>query len=346
MKKYCLFSLFIVQSCLVMAQDRFDKEPYLVKPLSKETISNVEVQTQGGSISVAGVDLSETRIEVYVSPNNSHADITKEVLQQQLNEKYDLDILVSGNKLTAIAKPKQKIKDWKKALNISFRIYVTQNVSTHLSTSGGGISLADLSGTQDFSTSGGSLKVDRIRGKVNGRTSGGSIELEDSKDEIDLITSGGSIRAKNCDGKLRLTTSGGSLHLSGLKGDIKGTTSGGGINGNDIDGDLVAHTSGGSIILNNLSCNLETSTSGGNIHIEVKELRKSIAAKNSGGLIDLIIPGNKGVDLKLTGNKIKTDKLEHFSGKMEEDAIEGKLNGGGIPVTVRAGGGRIYLGIK
>jgi len=36
----------------------------------------------------------------------------------------------------------------------------------------------------------------------------------------------------------------------------------------------------------------------------------------------------------------------NFSGKMSEDEIAGKLNGGGVPVTVRAGSGRIYLGLK
>jgi len=44
--------------------------------------------------------------------------------------------------------------------------------------------------------------------------------------------------------------------------------------------------------------------------------------------------------------KIKTDKMENFNGKVDDDEIEGKLNGGGIPVTVKAGSGRVYLSFR
>ena len=60
----------------------------------------------------------------------------------------------------------------------------------------------------------------------------------------------------------------------------------------------------------------------------------------------LQLPKNKAVDLDLAGGKIKTDHLDNFSGRMDEDEIKGKLNGGGIPVSVRANSGRIYLELK
>src|SRR5436853_3780015 len=162
------------------------------------------VETSGGGISVACVPASEARIEVYVSPNNNKNDLSKAEIQQRLNELYDLNISVASNKLTATAKSKERIKDWKKALNISFKVFVPKNVSTDLSTSGGSISLTNVSGNQNFSTSGGNLNVDNVSGKVDGRTSGGGIDLENSKDDIELTTSGGSVHARNCEGKLRL----------------------------------------------------------------------------------------------------------------------------------------------
>jgi DUF4097 and DUF4098 domain-containing protein YvlB len=268
-------------------------------------------------------------------------DLSKEEIQKRLDEKYDLNIAVSNNKLTATAKTKEKIKDWKKALSISFRIYVPQNVSTELTTSGGSIHLTNLSGNQDFTTSGGSLHIDGLSGKVNGRTSGGSIHLENSKDDIELTTSGGSIHAKNNSGNLNLSTSGGSLELKDLKGTIKATTSGGSVLGKDT-----ATTSGGNIQLSGLSCSLETATSGGNIDVSFKELGKYVKISNSAGNIALQLPKGKGFDLKLEASRIKTDRLENFSGKMEEDEVNGKLNGGGVPVTVRAGSGSISLALK
>lgn len=346
MRKQIFFFVSIVMGLSVSAQFDARKTPLLTKSLSSDNVKSVIAETSGGSITVTGVEASEAKIEVYVVPNNyKENNFTEAEIRQKMEAEYNLTVSVSNGKLTATAEHKEKNKniDWKKALNFSFKIFVPKNVSTDLHTSGGSISLSNLSGTQEFGTSGGSLHVDNVSGKVNGRTSGGTIHLEDSKDDIDLSTSGGSIHAKNCEGKLRLSTSGGSLNLSYLKGDIKATTSGGSVNGSDISGDLIATTSGGSVMLNKMSCNLETSTSGGSIHIEMKELRNYVTVSNSAGYVDVIVPSGKGLDLKLSGDRIKTDRLESFNGTVEDDQITGKLNGGGTKVTVK-GNGRVYLG--
>lgn len=345
MKKYALLLIIMVSAILIRAQS--NDEPYQTKSLSTESIKSVKVETSGGSISVAGVSNSEARIEVYIRGNNGRDNkLSKEEIQKRLSEDYDLTISVSNNKLTAIAKQKNRRMDWKNGLSISFRVYSPQSVATELETSGGSISLKDITGSQDFSTSGGSLKIDNVGGNIHGRTSGGSIHVENSKDVMDLSTSGGSIDASNCTGDMKLTTSGGSVKLSSLKGQIRASTSGGNVSGNTIQGELSAHTSGGNVRLEDLSCSLETSTSGGNIDVSLKELGKYVTITNSGGNISLQIPGNKGVDLKLRGDKIRTSTLTNFSGTVEEDEIDGKLNGGGIPITVRAGSGRIELAMK
>ena len=340
MKKIFLLLFIITASLAVTAQE---KTPYMTKSLSGESVKSTEVQTSGGSISVTGVNsAAETKVEVYISSNNGRDNISKEEIEKRLQE-YDLNVTVSNNKLTAVAKPKHRDFDWKKGLSISFRIYVLKNISTDLTTSGGSISLTNVTGDQQFTTSGGSLHVNNVGGKIDGRTSGGSIKLENSRDDIELTTSGGSIDASNSEGKIRLTTSGGSLSLKDLKGDIKATTSGGSVNGRNVSGELVTHTSGGGIHLSDMSCSLEASNSGGGIDIEMKELGKYVKISNSGGGIDLKLPKNKGVDLDLSGGRIKTDQLGNFDGKIEDDSVQGKLNGGGVPVRVRSSSGRISL---
>ena len=341
MKKYLLFFLLVAFHIVVKAQT--DKTPFTTKSLSNESIKDVEVETSGGSIAVSGVT-TNARVEVYITSNNNK-QLTKEEIQQRLDEKYNLNISVANNKVTATARLKEKMTDWKKALNISFKVFVPRNVSTDLSTSGGSISLTNLSGNLKFSTSGGSLDLDNVGGNVDVRTSGGSINLENSKDDIELTTSGGSIDAKNCDGKLRLSTSGGSLDLKDLKGDIRATTSGGSIHGSDVEGELITHTSGGSIHLSDLSCSLETSTSGGNIDVSIKQLGKYIKISNSAGNVDVTLP-NKGLDLDLSASKIKTGQLSNFSGKVDDEEINGKLNGGGVPVRIDAGSGKISLSLR
>lgn len=343
--KKLLLALFLLPSFFAKAQNKYDKEPFLSKTFAGQEVNSVEAQTAGGSLSVTG-GTSEARIEVFIHPANGKDNWSKEEIQKRLDEKYDLRIEVANNKLVAIARPKEKIKDWRNALSISFKVYVPKNTSTELSTSGGSISLSDLAGKHKFTTSGGSLNVKGLSGNVNGRTSGGSISLENSRDDIELSTSGGSISAKDCEGKLKLTTSGGSLELKDLKGDIKASTSGGSVSGKDIQGELAAFTSGGSVHLSDLSGSLETGTSGGNIDVSFRELGKYVKISNSAGNVHLQLPKGKGLDLKLTAMKIDTDALENFNGKKEDDEVEGKLNGGGIPVTVKSGSGRINLEMK
>jgi DUF4097 and DUF4098 domain-containing protein YvlB len=324
-----------------------DDAPYLTKSLKDAAIEQVLAETSGGNISITG-GTGEAKIEVYVRSNNGRNQLSKEEIEKRIAEDYEFSIGTTDHKLTAIAKPKNHTGrfDWKRALSISFRIYVPRNVSTNLTTSGGNLDLAHLSGTQDFRTSGGNLHIDDLTGKIKGVTSGGNIHLKDSKDDITLSTSGGNIDAKNSNGKLKLTTSGGNVTLEALTGNIDATTSGGSVRGNVLSGELSAVTSGGNVTMTDLSCSINASTSGGNITVSMKELGSFVKLSNSGGNINLDMPGNKGLDLRITGDKVKVSSLNNFSGKIEDDSIDGKLNGGGIPVTVRGNGGRVSLSIK
>lgn len=341
MKKYFLLLIFACSTFILNAQWNQDKEPYMTRSLSNESIKNIKMQTAGGNITISSVNGSEARVEVYVQTNNSRQHpMTKEEIQKRLDEDYDLTISVSDNKLVAIAKTKHENRkwDWKKQLNISFKAFVPQNVSTDLATSGGNITLSSISGEQDFKTSGGNLNLDNISGKIKGRTSGGNITFNNLKDDINLATSGGNIEANNSTGTMRLSTSGGNVRLKSLNGDIKASTSGGNVKGEDVSGELSAHTSGGNIVMNNLASSIDASTSGGSIDVEVSKLGKYITLHNSGGSINLVLPKDKGLDLDLSASRIKAGTLNNFSGKIEDDEIKGTLNAGGIPVKMRTSG--------
>lgn len=341
-----ILSLFLIASFSGAATAQ-DETPFLTRSLTSEAIEQVQAETSGGNISVTG-GTGEAKIEVYIWSNNGRKlQLSKEEIQKKLDEDYEFSITTANHKLTAIAKPKRSGRwDWKKALAVSFKIFVPRNVATNLTTSGGNLHLAHLTGTQDFRTSGGNLHIDDLAGKIKGTTSGGNITLKDSRDDITLSTSGGNIDAASSNGKIKLTTSGGNVHLKELSGDIDATTSGGNVHANTISGELAAVTSGGNVTMDDLSCSLDASTSGGHIRVSIKELGSYVKLTNSGGNIDLEIPGNKGVDLKLLADKISLISPITFSGTKEDDRMEGTLNGGGIPVTVRGTSGRVSLTVR
>lgn len=339
MRKFTVFLLlFLVASAAVQAQFNGSKDPFLTKSLSAESIRDIYARTSGGEITVSGVPSAEARIEVYITPSRSGASLSREEIRARLEEDYDFNVSVENNKLTAVAESKGWKMNWKRALNISFKIFAPEKVSVDLKTSGGGISLTNLSGTLDFSTSGGGLHLDKLRGRIHGRTSGGGITVKNSSENIDLSTSGGGIRAENCTGTIRLVTSGGPIDLDELQGDIEVNTSGGGIHGNKIDGQLEASTSGGSVVLRDLACSVSAHTSGGNMEVTVKTLRKYVKLSNSGGSIRMEIPGGQGLDLALRGSRIKVEDLNNFSGQQDEHRITGKVNGGGVQIDASTSG--------
>ena len=321
MKPAVLFLLIFCLSFSIKAQFNAEKDPYLTRSLKGQSINKVNARTSGGSISVASIQSGEPRLEVYVRPSGKNgSSVSKAELQKKLEQDYELKISVANGLLNVSARAKNNL-NWKRQLSISYKIFVPQKTSTDLSTSGGSIKLAGLTGSQEFVTSGGSLHVEQMSGQINGKTSGGSIH------------------AANSSGVISLSTSGGSLNLTGLQGTINATTSGGSINGSDIKGELITSTSGGSVNLNNLSCSLETSTSGGSMNVSIKELGKYVSVSSAGGNIKLQFPGNKGVSLKVDGNNLKVGPLNNFKGQNDERSIYGTMNGGGIPIKVHGNNG-------
>ncbi|GAB4027522.1 DUF4097 family beta strand repeat-containing protein [Spirosoma gilvum] len=331
-------------SLTTLANRPSDDSPYQTKTFSGN-INTVRAETSGGSLTVEGGSGKDVKVEMYVRGNNGNGNLDKAEIEERLRD-YDISITQEGNTVVATAKRRNNDRDWKRSLSIGFKFYTPRNMATDLRTSGGSIHLATLTGTQKFRTSGGSLHMSDVDGDINGQTSGGSIHLDgcqaNGTGEIDLQTSGGSIEAKSSSGKMRLHTSGGSIRLTDLKGPIDAQTSGGSVNGEDIEGDIKAGTSGGSVRLENIAGSIDASTSAGGVEVSISKLAGPIRLSTSAGSVRVRMPLDKGISLNLSGNHIKIP-LNNFSGDTDRNHIKGTLNGGGIPVTLSASAGSVYV---
>lgn len=339
-----LYTFAALLSVTAYAQDKDNElKPYVTRTFTDANLSEVNVETSGGSIAVTGGQSSEVKVEMYVRPNNWNGkELSKEETESRLDD-YDIVIKTEGSKVIATAKRKAGI-DWdnKRSVSIGFKVYSPRKMNTKLRTSGGSIKIASLTGDQDFKTSGGSLKIDDLKGNVNGATSGGSIDVANSSEQINLSTSGGSIKANSLKGNIRLNTSGGSLNLENLDGVVDAHTSGGSVKGDNITGKITAGTSGGSVRLANISGSLEASTSAGGIDVSVTKLGEYLRLSTSAGSVRVNMPLDKGADLNLRGNKVAI-QLKNFDGEAENDRVRGKINGGGIPVVLTASSGNVYV---
>jgi len=217
---------------------------------------------------------------------------------------------------------------WGNDLDMTFDVSVPARYNVELKTSGGDVSVGDLHGFVRAHTSGGTMRMAHIDGPVEAHTSGGDVRLDGASGNANLHTSGGSVTTGDIGGNLEIKSSGGSLEANRVAGNIFARTSGGGITIREARGAIDAETSGGSI----------------RATISAQPRADSRMSTSGGGITVALAP-NVGVDLDAhtSGGGVNSDLPITVMGKISDDTLSGKLNGGGPRLVLRSSGGGIHV---
>lgn len=169
----------------------------------------------------------------------------------------------------------------------------------------------------DFNVGWGNHRVDIVirmprEGGVNLRTGDGKIDIAGLKGDMDLHSGDGSETLEGVEGKLRASTGDGHITAQGRFDELELKTG---------DGHVEVRATQGST----LAAGWRLETGDGNVSLEIpSELSADVSLHTSDGHIDLDFP-------------ITTE------GKIRENEVHGKLNGGGNPLTIHTGDGSIHL---
>jgi DUF4097 and DUF4098 domain-containing protein YvlB len=150
------------------------------------------------------------------------------------------------------------------------------------------------------------------------------------------------------EGKVNLRTGDGKIDVAGLKGDMDLHTGDGSINLDGVDGKLHATTGDGHIQASGRFDELGLKTGDGHVDVRARN-GSSLAAgwrlETGDGSVSLEVPGDLAadVDLHTSDGHIDLDMPVTTEGKIRENEIRGKLNGGGSLLTIRTGDGSIHL---
>jgi DUF4097 and DUF4098 domain-containing protein YvlB len=149
-------------------------------------------------------------------------------------------------------------------------------------------------------------------GRVNLHTGDGKIEIAGIKGEMDLRSGDGAEIVEGADGKLRATTGDGPIRANGRFDELDVKTG---------DGRVEVRAAAGS----SLATGWRLESGDGNVTLEV--------------------PADFAADLDLhTGDgHIELDMPVTTEGKVRENEVRGKLNGGGNLMTIHTGDGSIHL---
>jgi DUF4097 and DUF4098 domain-containing protein YvlB len=150
------------------------------------------------------------------------------------------------------------------------------------------------------------------------------------------------------EGRVNLRTGDGKIDLAGLKGEMDLHTGDGSENLDAVDGKLHATTGDGHITAQGRFDELELKTGDG--HVDVRAANGSALTagwrlETGDGNVSLEVPGDLAadVDLHTSDGHIDLEMPVSTEGKLRENEVRGKLNGGGSQLTIRTGDGSIHL---
>jgi hypothetical protein len=258
-------------------------------------------------------------------------NITRHARSQKELDRVHLTLEQQGNDVHVGARYEQMSRwfSWGNDLDMTFDVSVPARYNVELKTAGGSVKVGDLHGFVHARTSGGSVRVAHIDGAVDAHTSGGSVHLDGATGNAVLHTSGGSVVVGDVRGNLEIKSSGGSLNV------------------HRVGGTILARTSGGGITISEALGAIDAESSGGPIHATITgQPRGDSRLSTSGGGITVSLAPRVAVDLDAhsSGGGVNSDVPITVMGKISDDALSGKVNGGGPRLVLRTSGGGIHVG--
>lgn len=175
---------------------------------------NLDVETQGGDITVEGPLAGEARLTT-AGGDVRASDITGGVRIETAGGGIDLDKI--GGDLSA-------------------------------RTAGGSIHVGDAKGDALLETSGGEIVTGTVAGTVKAETAGGDVIVGGASGQVLARTAGGQIQVGPTGGSVRAETAGGSIRLQGARGRVVAETAGGSIDLLEVESAVRASTVAGRIL--------------------------------------------------------------------------------------------------
>jgi len=263
------------------------------KTISTESGKELITSLVAGGIEISTWDKNEVNVKVYG------------------NDEAEEKIIFSAEETSSGVKVEGKQKDSKNFKNLTIRveIVVPKNYDLKLYSSGGNLSVKDITGKIETNTSGGNIKIDNTSGNLEAYTAGGNVAISVSSGDIKVSTSGGKISVNNFEGNIDVSTAGGDIVLDGKNGKI------------------------------------DASTAGGSIKLDYEGKNMGIDMSTLGGNINASLPGDFDADAdigtlagKITCDFAKVQKDNHVS-----SYIRAKFNNGGETFKCTTSAGNIIV---
>lgn len=169
---------------------------------------------------------------------------------------------------------------------------------------------------------------------------------------LEAKTSDGNVTLSGLQGELGLTTGDGDATLDQVSGDLRIKSGDGHVKITGGQGTLDARTSDGSLNVDGLFHALTLHTSDGTLDVNLREgtkLTEASTIQSSDGSVTVHVPRTFAADLDVHASDGHVDcslplTIEHFQSSGDEGhEVRGKLNGGGIPLSIHTSDGNVKI---
>jgi DUF4097 and DUF4098 domain-containing protein YvlB len=176
------------------------------------------------------------------------------------------------------------------------------------------------------------------------------------KSSVTARSGDGSISVERVAGKIDIDTEDGSLELDEVTGDVIGRTGDGSIQANDVTGRVAVRTGDGRIRMTGVFTGLKAETRDGSIEVVGRKDSRADDEwdiSTGDGSIQLTLPSGfaADVDAHSGDGRVRVEQIQDKATapeSREEDErskVTGKISGGGKPLRLRTGSGRITVNV-
>ena len=314
--------------------------------------ANVVVQTH---------DQSEAMVSIFLDAQNMRK-------AQDYFEEQNFDITYDGSGVYVRTNPTRKNNSWDASggAEITVKVTIPSVFNADIRTSDGNIVLSDLEGEGiSLHTSDGDVKTQSILGNaisirtsdgdiqtavleaenIHIRTSDGDISVEDlNASKLLIRTSDGDIKGNSIEGEAAISTSDGDINVSRLEGkEFNIRTSDGEIFVDHL-ASMVSkiQTSDGNIVLRDASGDVTAKTSSGNLRVSLDQ-PTNVYLRTGSGDIFVEAPPSYSASLYVKADQVQVAEGFGFSGEIQEDFVDGTINGGSFKFEARTTDGKVFF---
>jgi putative adhesin len=168
--------------------------------------------------------------------------------------------------------------------------------------------------------------------------------------DLDAKTSDGNLTARDLHGDLQIHTGDGSATLDKVRGNLRLTSSDGNMTIQDSSGTLEARASDGHLKIDGNFTAVQLHTSDGTLDFALAPGAQLTAAshiESSDGGVTIRVPHDLAADLDISASDGHIDcslplTMDHYTSSGNH--IHGKLNAGGVPLTIHTSDGSVHIG--